>query len=75
MPQTPSLSASWPAEAETRWITEHKDDPEEDSPQSDNETAEELGQFMTQKAEVSAVMAKLNARTDEYNTEVVTQAQ
>ena len=26
-------------------ITEHKDDPEEDSPQSDNETAEEVGQL------------------------------
>ena len=34
-----------------------------------------LDSFMTQKAEVSAVMAKLKARTDEYNTEVVTQVQ
>ena len=39
MPQRPSLNVSWPG-----WITEHKDDPEEDSPQSDDETAEELGQ-------------------------------
>ena len=34
-----------------------------------------LDNFMTQKAEVSLVMAKLKARTDEHNTEVVTQAQ
>ena len=42
--QRPSLNAGWPAEAETSWITEHKDDPDEEGPQSEDQTAEELGQ-------------------------------
>ena len=44
--QSPKDQAStgWPAEAETSWSTEHKADPEEDSPQSGDEIAEELGQ-------------------------------
>ena len=43
-PQRPSLNAGWPAEAETSWITEHKDDPDEEGPQSEDDPAEELGQ-------------------------------
>ena len=31
--------------AEARWITEHTDDPEKESPQSDDETTEELGRL------------------------------
>ena len=30
-----------PAEAETTWITEHKDDPDEEGPHTEDETAEE----------------------------------
>ena len=43
VPQRPSVKVGWPAEAETRWITEHNGDPEEELPQSQDETAEELG--------------------------------
>ena len=28
----------WPTETEASWITEHKDDPDEESTQSDEET-------------------------------------
>ena len=28
----PSFNAGWPAEAETSWVTEHKDDPDEEKP-------------------------------------------
>ena len=55
--------------AEARWITEHTDDPEEESPQSDDETTEELGRLC------DSVMSKFKARTDKYNAEVVSQAQ
>ena len=36
------LNVGWPTEAEASWIIEHKDDPEEESPQSYDETAEKL---------------------------------
>ena len=34
-----------------------------------------LERFLTQRADVPAVMAKLKARTDKYNAEVVKQSQ
>ena len=48
-----------PAEAEARWITEHKDDPEEESPQSNDETAEKFAKLHDAEAGGSAVMADL----------------
>ena len=43
VPQRPSLKVGWPAESEERRITEHEDDPDEEGPLSEDETAEELG--------------------------------
>ena len=48
-----------PSEAEARWIAEHDDDPEEESPQSDDETAEKFAKLHDAEAEGSAVMAEL----------------
>ena len=67
-----SLNAGWPAEAETSWITEHKDDPEEDCGRN---CGRNWDSTVTQKAEVSAVMGKLKVRTDNCNVEAVKQAQ
>ena len=48
-----------PAEAGARWITEHEYDPEEESPQSDDEFAEKFAKLFDAEAEGSAVMAEL----------------
>ena len=55
--QRPSVGR--PAEAGARWITEHEDDPEEESPQSDDETAEKFAKLHDAEAEGSAVLADL----------------
>ena len=49
VPTDQDLSVVWPTETEASWITEHTDDPEEESPQSDDETAEELGRLCDAK--------------------------
>ena len=42
VPTDPDLNVVWPTETEASRITEHKDDPEEESTQSDEETSEKL---------------------------------
>ena len=81
----PRLKVAWPTEAGARWITEHEDDPEEESPQSNDETTEESLQSNDETAEkfaklhdaeagASAVMAELKTHTDKYTAEDVKQA-
>ena len=46
-PPGPRPKVGWPTEAEARWIIKREDDPEEESPQSNDETAEESRSLMT----------------------------
>ena len=73
LPQ-PRPNVGRPAEARARWITEHDDDPEKESPQSNDETAEKFAKLHDAEAEGSAVMAELKTHTDKYSAEDVKQA-
>ena len=46
-PPGPRPKVGWPTEAKARWISKREDDPEEESPQSNDETAEESRSLMT----------------------------
>ena len=50
-PPGPRPNVGRPAEAGARWITERKDDPEEEGPQSNDETAEKSPQSDDETAE------------------------
>ena len=60
VPTDQDLNVVWLTESEASRITEHRDDPEKESTQSDEETSEKLwntfqqqfGSSMTQKAEL-----------------------
>ena len=64
-PTGPRLKVGWPTEAGARWITEHEDDPEEESPQSNDETAEESPQS---NDEIAENFAKLHDAEAEGST-------
>ena len=83
VPTDQDLNVVWLTESEASRITEHKDDPEEESTQSDEETVEKLRNTFQQQfgklydAEGRAVSVKSQAegRTDKCNAELVKPAQ
>ena len=74
-PRGPRHKVGWPTEAEASWIIKHEHDPEEESPQSNDETAEKFAKLHDAQAEGSTVMAELKTHTDKYSAEDVKQAQ